>query len=100
DPDPSVRQLALDAGKHLKRMQLKGDWAGEGIKNPTQEMKAVQSGVPEAEQKLSKKNMDDALECVVNGQYERAEELARKAFALNPGLKHDLYYSGIASEVM
>lgn len=100
DPDPEVRQLALDGGKHVKRLLVQGDWVGEGVKNPTQEMKAVKSSVPEKDQKLSKKYMDDALEFVVNEDYERAENLAKKAFALNPDLKHDPYYSGLASEVM
>ncbi len=100
DPDPGVRQLALDAGKHVKRLRIQGDWIGDGMKKPTQEMKAVESSVPAADQKLSKKHLDDALEFVVNEQYDRAETLAVKAFALNPDLKHDPYYSGLASEVM
>lgn len=100
DSDEGVRQLALDAGKHIKRLRVQGDWIGEGMKNPTKEMQAVQSSVPERDQKLSKGYMDDALEFVVNEEYERAEALAVKAFALNPDLKHDPYYSGLASEVM
>ncbi|MEM9955519.1 MAG: HEAT repeat domain-containing protein [Chloroflexota bacterium] len=100
DPDPEVRQLALDAGKHVKKMLIQSDWVGEGIKNPTQEMKAIPSGVPEADQKQSKKMMDDALELVVNEQYEKAEALAVKAFAINPDLDQDPYYRGLASEIM
>lgn len=100
DPDPEVRQLALDGGKHVKRMMIQGDWVGDGVKNPDKEAKAVASKIPAKNQKLSKKYMDDALEFVVNEDYERAEALAVKAFTLNPDLKHDLYYSGLASEVM
>lgn len=100
DSDPEVRQLALDGGKHIKRLMLQGDWVGEGIKHPTQEMKAVTSTIPAKDQKLSKKYMDDALEFVVNEDYDRAEALAVKAFKLNPDLKHDIYYSGLAGEVM
>ncbi|MGJ3238144.1 MAG: HEAT repeat domain-containing protein [Anaerolineae bacterium] len=100
DPDPSVRQLALDAGKHIKQLRLRGDWVGEGFKNPKQAEPQYTSTVPEADQKLSKKYMDDALELVVSEAYDRAEALAVKAFALNPDLRHDPYYSSLASEVM
>lgn len=100
DPDPDVRQLALDGGKHVKRLMVQGDWVGEGIKHPTQEMKAVGSTIPEKDQTLSKKHMDDAFEFVVNEDYERAEGLAKKAFTLNPDLKHDPYYSNLAGEIM
>lgn len=100
DPDASVRQLALDAGKHVKRILIQGNWVGEGIKNPTQEMQAVESSVPVADQKESKKMMDNALEFVVDEQYDRAEALAVQAFALNPDLDQDPYYRGLASEVM
>lgn len=28
DPDPSVRQLALYGGKHIKQMAIQDDWMG------------------------------------------------------------------------
>lgn len=99
DPDSSVRELALDAGKHIKRMIIQGDWVGDGIKNPTQEMRAL-SSVPAADQQQSKKIMEAALDKVMNEEYESAELLARQAFVLNPDLKHDPYYTGIASDIV
>lgn len=100
DPDPGVRQLALEGGKHVKRLQVQSDWVGHGEARDTQSTPAVASGIPQATIDESKKIMDQALDHVMNKRYEQAEALARKAFAMNPTLQHDSYYSGLAGEVM
>ncbi|MGB7337657.1 MAG: hypothetical protein WBC91_02110 [Phototrophicaceae bacterium] len=99
DVDPSVRQLALDAGKHIKRMEIENEWMGEGVKG-TQEMRVPQIAVSDSDQKLSKKHIDDAVKLSHSGDYDRAEALAVKAFSINPNLQNDPYYSGLASEIM
>jgi hypothetical protein len=56
--------------------------------------------VSAVDQERAKSLMDKALDDAVKGTYDRAEQLARQAFQLNPDLQYDSYYAGIASEVM
>lgn len=100
DLDDSVRQLALDAGKHIKRMEIENEWMGSGLKSSTQEMRAAQVAVSDEDEKQSKKHIDEAITLSHNQDYDRAEELVVTAFKLNPNLQNDSYYSGLASEVM
>jgi hypothetical protein len=102
DPDASVRELAIRAGRHIKKMRAAGDWVGEGAKERSipQAEEVRSSSVSAVDQERAKSLMDKALDDAVKGTYDRAEQLARQAFQLNPNLQYDSYYAGIASEVM
>jgi hypothetical protein len=100
DPDASVRELAIKAGRHIKKTRAAVDWVGEGdVRFSTKEVAAV-STVSSVAQEQAKGLMDKALDESVKGNYEKAEQYARQAFQLNPDLQFDTYYLGIASDVM
>ena len=104
DPDPGVRELAVKAGRHVKKMRAAGEWMGheddKDIRFGTNEVPAVVSGVSAVNKEQAKGLMDKALDESVKGNYEKGEQYARQAFQLNPDLQFDSYYIGIASEVM
>ena len=100
DPDASVRELAIKAGRHIKKTRAATDWVGEGdVRFSTNEIPAV-SRVSNVAQEQAKGLMDKALDESVKSNYEKAEEYVRQAFKLNPDLQFDTYYLGIASDVM
>ena len=100
DPDASVRELAIKAGRHIKKSRAAVDWVGEGdVRFSTNEIPAV-SRVSNVAQEQAKGLMDKALDESVKGNYEKAEEYVRQAFQLNPDLQFDTYYLGVASDVM
>lgn len=102
DPDPDVRELAIKAGRHVKKSRAEGEWFGESKIRSTDEVAQAKpaSKVSAVNQEQAKGLMDKALNESIQGNYDKAEEYARKAFQLNPDLQHDSYYAGIASEVM
>jgi hypothetical protein len=105
DPDPGVRELAVKAGRHVKKMRAAGDWMGheddKDVRFGTNEVPAVTTSTVSAVAKEQAKGlMDRALDETVKGNYEKGVEYARQAFQLNPDLQFDSYYVGVASEVM
>jgi tetratricopeptide (TPR) repeat protein len=101
DPDPGVRDLAIKAGRHIKKERAAADWiGGEDMRFSTNEQPAVSSGASAVAQEQAKGLMDKALDESVKGNYEKAEQYARQAFQLNPDLQYDSYYVGVASDVM
>ena len=104
DPDPGVRELAVKAGRHVKKMRAAGDWMGhendKDFRFGTNEVPAVVSNVSPVNKEQAKGLMDKALDEAVKENFERAEELARQAFQLNPDLQFDSYYVGVAADVM
>lgn len=99
DADPGVRELALQAGQHIKKSLEAQQWVGDKTDSAPVASQPKSTVAPAVAQQ-SKKLMDQAMELMMKGNYEKAEEAARKAFKMNPDLQHDQYYSGIASEVM
>jgi len=100
DPDPEVRDLAVKAGQHIKQAQTRDEWSGTGDPKATSEMAIPKASVPEADVKLSKKMMEQALEYGMREDFEQAEVLVRKAFAMNPNLQYESYFTGIASDIL
>ncbi|MDQ7027852.1 MAG: HEAT repeat domain-containing protein [Anaerolineae bacterium] len=102
DPDEGVRNLAIKAGRHVKKMRAASDWVvnDDDIRFATSEQPVVSSTVSAAVQEQAKGLMDKALNESVKGDYDKAEGYARQAFQVNPDLQHDSYYVGIACDVM
>jgi hypothetical protein len=100
DADPEVRDLALKAGQHIKQAQTRDDWVGTGDPKATSEMAIPKPTVPEADVKTSKKMMEQALEYGIREDFEQAEKLVRQAFAMNPNLQHESYFTGIACDIL
>ena len=100
DPDPEVRDLALKAGQHIKQAGTRDEWSGTGDPKATSEMAIPKAPVSEADVKTSKKMMEQALGFAMKEEFEDAEVLVRKAFALNSNLQYDSYFTGIASDVL
>jgi hypothetical protein len=105
DPDAGVRELAVKAGRHVKKMRAAGDWMGhesdKDVRFGTNEVPAVPSSTVSAVSKEQAKGLiDKALDESVKGNYEKGEQYARQAFKLNPDLQFDSYSIGIASEVL
>jgi hypothetical protein len=100
DPEPDVRDLALKAGQHIKNTGTKDEWAGTGDFKATAEMAIPKAAVPEGDVKISKQMMEQALQLGMGSNFEKAEALVRKAFALNPNLQYESYFRGIATDVM
>lgn len=102
DPDVGVRNLAIKAGRHVKKMRASTNWAGDDddYRFSTSEQPVVSSNVSAVAQEQAKGLMDKALDESVKGDYDKAQEYARQAFQLNPDLQYDTYYVGVASDVM
>jgi len=102
DPDPTVRELAIKAGQHVKKLQAAGGWMNSAgtDENAVEEEYTPRYEVSAVDQQQAKGLMDKALDAVVQGNYERAEGFARKAFNLNPNLQFDSYYAGVAADIM
>jgi hypothetical protein len=100
DPDAEVRDLALKAGQHIKQSQTRDEWSGTGDPKATSEMAIPKAAVPEADVKTAKKMMEQALELGMKEEFEQGEVLVRKAFALNPNLQYDSYFTGIACDIL
>jgi HEAT repeat protein len=100
DPEPDVRDLALKAGQHIKNAGTRDEWSGTGDFKATAEMAIPKAVIPDSDVKTSKKMMEQALDLAMKEEFEKAEVLVRKAFALNSNLQYESYFTGIASDVM
>jgi hypothetical protein len=104
DPDQGVRELAVKAGRHVKKMRAAGDWVGhdadKDVRFGTTEMAAVPSGVSAGDKEQAKGLLEKALDETVKGDYKKGEQYVRQAFQLNPDLQFDTYAVGVASDVL
>jgi len=112
DHDAEVKDLAVQAGKYIKRQQAK-----EVAPAPTSAAPFIEDDeedepqpevddvyepvvVPEGKQTQAKGMMDRALDLSMHGEKDKAIEAMSKAFKVNPNLRLDSYYMGIAMDVM
>ena len=109
DHDAEVKDLAVQAGKYIKRQQAKevaqsiaapfieADEDAEPQPEIDDEYEPVV--VPEGKQTQAKGMMDRALDLSMHGEKDKAIEAMAKAFKVNPNLRLDTYYMGIAMDV-
>ncbi|RMG90240.1 MAG: HEAT repeat domain-containing protein, partial [Chloroflexi bacterium] len=120
DSDPEVRELALKAGKYIRKVA--GDDIGsdsgrsmsftspldtaedEDSVYPQDDASAPPRPedieVPEADAQRARSYLEQALDLQVRGEDERAVQFIARAFRLNPKFQFDGYALGVAATVM
>jgi hypothetical protein len=112
DPDAEIRELAVKAGKYIKREQNRiqetsaaaprivetaPEVEDEAVEEPEEEyIPIVVSG---SRQSQAKGLMDRALDLSMHGDKDKAIDSISKAFKLNPNLRLDSYYMGVAMDI-
>ncbi|MCU0512292.1 MAG: HEAT repeat domain-containing protein [Anaerolineae bacterium] len=115
DPEPEIRELAVKAGRYIKKQQESGSlWEGSGIKQRGPGPAATAAPAPVAEdepeyvevsgskQERAQGLLSRAIDLSVSrnaSDKERALEYVRQAFALNPNLRHDSYAINVATDI-
>lgn len=104
DSDPEIRDLAVKAGRYVKKQQVAGQWEGGGMKDvPKKELPPEkQPGyvpVSAAKQEQSKGYMEQAMDMSIARNQKKAVELIQKAFTLNPNLRYEAYYMNMATDI-
>lgn len=111
DSDPEIRELALKAGRYLKKQLEGGDVpaaarpAGRSAAPapsaaPAEEKpKAERVKVSASDESRSKALLDQAMDLFVAEDLAKAREFARKAFKLNPNLQFDPFYLGMGANI-
>lgn len=102
ETDPEIKDLAVKAGQYIKKQQQAAKWEGSGrTLNPEPEDAddTPEVEVSSARQTESKALMDQALDYLMQDNRVKAIANARKAFQMNPNLRRDPYYMGVANEV-
>lgn len=111
DDDAEVKDLAIQAGKYIKKQQAKEvapvqpaaapfiEDDEEAEPQPEVDDSYEPVVVSEAKQSQARGMMDRALDLSMHGEKEKAVEAMMKAFKLNPNLRLDTYYMGIAMDV-
>jgi hypothetical protein len=95
DPDESVRQLARQVGQQLKKA------AKPSLSIPQKTSASTTSVRKDAAiETKAKQLLDKAVSLRIEGDKERAKELAREAFQMYPDLQHDAHSVELASSVM
>jgi hypothetical protein len=111
DPNPEIRELALKAGRYLKK-ETEGQESPSMMDTASDSMYAEParnesaSFLPRDNEEVSEKDIARAKEMVelaldwhVRGQDARALDYLRKALALNPKLRRDAYTSSLAATI-
>jgi hypothetical protein len=116
ETDSEVKDLAVQAGKYIKKQQTGENAAAqvavrapvvssyedeEEDDEPEQEAdeEYVPVVVPASKQSQAKGLMDRALDLSMHGDKDKAIESISKAFKLNPNLRDDTYYMGVAMDI-
>lgn len=81
DPDPEVRQIALAAGKRLRRQS-------QSAASPTRQTQSMMAAVntPVRTGRNAEALLSDAVDAIVMADYQRAEELVRQAYEVDPSI--------------
>jgi hypothetical protein len=113
DPNPEIRELALKAGRFLKRETegqestslMTTDTSSVSMYNERAETAPV-SFLPRDDEEVSEKDVarakeliEQALDWHVRGQDKRAIDYLKKALATNPKLRRDGYTSSLAATI-
>lgn len=97
DPDPEVRELALKAGRHIRKNAGATPTSSGGVlaASPPAEAAAVRP----ADRERAQSYLDQALELSVRGNNAKAVEYLGRAFDFNPTLKNDEMAAGLAEDL-
>lgn len=115
ETDPELKELAVSAGKYIKKQQTGENAAPpmpvrapivesyEEDDEPEQDEEVEEEYIPvvvsAAKQSQAKGLMDRALDLSMHGEKDKAIESISKAFKLNPNLREDTYYMGVAMDI-
>jgi len=100
DYDPQVKELALKAGKYIKKMAAEEEWTGgdeEYDEDAEDEIEEVE--VSGMDVQRAQGFVEQAMNLNLHNQNEKAAEALAKAFRVNPNLRHDGYAVGLAASV-
>jgi len=108
DPDADVREMAIAAGRHIKKemgtiQKKSGEWEGHGVErhDPQPARKQHEAAeVSDFDAKRAEALMSQAMDALVSGESQRAMSLARQALTLNPNLRNDSYQAGVVGSIM
>jgi HEAT repeat protein len=104
DPDAEVRDMAIRAGKYVKKQLEAGEWTTDPVSStanaPAKTSSPARTSTDDPNATRARALMDKAMDESVRGNYDSARKQAEQAFALYPALRHDSYYTSLASEVM
>lgn len=105
DPVPELRELALKAGRHLKRELESGAWMGqeedgEDAAEAEEKAKHKVANVSASAEKKSKEHVDAAMTYLTKENYPLAEKEIRHAFQLNPNLRNDQFANSLAENII
>lgn len=110
DPDEEVRQMALIAGRHIRRNMENGNAPDappveDDIPEPPTEsldepakVRPVPPPTREAENR-AKSYLNEALSNHMRGEKAKALKSMSKALQLNPGLEHDHYFRSVLDNI-
>lgn len=112
ESDPELKELAVSAGKYIKRQQTGENAAVQApVRAPVVESyeedepeedveeEYVPVTVPAGKQSQARGLMDRAMELSMHGEKDKALESIAKAFKIDPNLRLDSYYMGVAMDI-
>lgn len=104
DSDPEIRELAVQAGRYIKKQQEVSKWQGKpGTPPPPKEdeedPEAEKVVISQGDKFRSEDFMNRAMDALTAHNDQKAREFASKAVKINPTLIKDPYYSGLLYEI-
>lgn len=107
DPDPTVRELALKAGRFIKKKQAEAAIPFTETSGTTgSDGEMVNAATPEPVRKVTDIDRErarglvsQAMDLSLRGETNKARNVLAKALALDPELKYDSYTRGVAGEL-
>jgi len=98
DDDPDVKDMALKAGKYIKKAAAEDDWTGgEAVYDDDDEDEEVE--VSQRDQERAQSYVEQASNLSFSDENEKAIEMLRKALLTNPNLKNDDYTRSLSSTI-
>lgn len=101
DDNPQVKQLALKAGKYIKKVAAEEEWTGgdEEYDEAYEDDDEEEVPVSAMNEQRAQSFVEQAMNLNLQSKNEKAAEMLAKAFHLNPNLTHDTYTVGLAASV-
>lgn len=103
DPEPALRELAVKAGRYLKKEIETAKWVGTGSESvaAAAEQERKKKGVPISpeDEKQAKEWVEASMTYYTKENIPLAEDYLRRAFQLNPNLQYDQYAMGLGQGV-
>lgn len=93
DPDADVREMALRAGRHIKKQLHAGNWLSHENEN------AVYVEVSDDTKREARRLLNKGLQATFAGDYDTAQDLVIQGFIMNPNLQHDREARRVAADV-